>query len=138
MGRVEGFAFTHREQIRFRDLDAMGHVNNAVYLTYLEQARLKFLDSLGLVRVQHQPQMILARVELDFRAQLGPGGEVEIGVRAGRIGTKSFALEHRFESADRHVADARSILVAYDYGRQESVPLADEWRRALTPAAVPV
>jgi acyl-CoA thioester hydrolase len=134
---VHGFPHVHRETVRFRDLDAMGHVNNAVYLTYLEQARLTFLQSLGLVRGLASPEMILARVEVDFRGQIGPGDEVEIGVRASRVGTKSFELEHRFEVGGRHVADARSVLVAYHYGRQESIAVPDDWRRALAPEAVP-
>jgi len=137
MPPVDGFPHVHRETVRFRDLDAMGHVNNAVYLTYLEQARLTFLQSLGLVRGLAMPQMILARVEIDFRDQVGPGDDVEIGVRPARVGTKSFELEHRFEAAGRHVADARSVLVSYDYERQESIRVPDEWRRALAPEGVP-
>ncbi|HVM17377.1 MAG TPA: thioesterase family protein [Gaiellaceae bacterium] len=134
---MHGFPHTHRETVRFRDLDAMGHVNNAVYLTYLEQARLTYLQSLGLVRGAASPEMILARVEVDFRDQIAPGDEVEIGVRAARVGTKSFELEHRLEVRGRHVADARSVLVSYDYDRQESVPVPETWRRALAPEGVP-
>jgi acyl-CoA thioester hydrolase len=136
MPPVDGFSHVHRELVRFRDLDAMGHVNNAVYLTYLEQARLTFLQGLGLVRGVGMPEMILARVEIDFRDQIGPGDEVEIGVRTARVGAKSFELEHRFEVAGRLVADARSVLVSYDYERQRSIPVPDEWRRALAPERV--
>jgi acyl-CoA thioester hydrolase len=128
---VNGFPHTHRETVRFRDLDAMGHVNNAVYLTYLEQARFTFLDGLGLVEALDRPPMILARVELDYRAQIEPGEEVEIGVRTSRVGTKNFELEYRCEASGRHVADARTVLVAYDYERQEPVPVSEAWRRAL-------
>ena len=61
---------------------------------------------------------------------------MEIGVRAAGVGTKSFELEHRFEVDGRHVADARSVLVSYDYERQESVPVPETWRRALAPEEV--
>jgi acyl-CoA thioester hydrolase len=136
MARVEGFPFVHRETVRFRDLDAMGHVNNAVYLTYLEQARLTFLDERGLVQAPDAPGMILARVEIDFRAQVGGGETVEIGVRPARLGRKSFELDHRFEASGRHVADACSVLVAYDYEAQRSIELPGAWRRALAGEAV--
>lgn len=137
MPPVEGFAYVHRETTRFRDLDAMGHVNNAVYLTYLEQARSAFLGSLGLVDRLDRPPMILARVEVDYRAQIEAGDVVEIGVSPSRVGTKSFELEYRCEAAGRHVADARTVLVAFDYERQQPVAVSDEWRRALAGEAVP-
>ena len=127
--RVDGFPFTRRERVRFRDCDAMGHVNNAVYSTYLEEARIGVLGGLS--------EFILARMEIDFRAELRAGEEVEIGTRCARIGTKSFELEHELRAGDRVVAAARSVLVAYDYERGESVPVPDELRarlnRALTP-----
>src|SRR5215203_4793716 len=120
------FSFVHRDQVRFRDCDAMGHVNNAVYSTYLEEARIGVLGGLS--------EFILARMEIDFRAELRAGEEVEIGTRCPRVGTKSFELEHELRAGDRVVATARSVLVAYDYGRGESVPVPDELRARLTPA----
>jgi acyl-CoA thioester hydrolase len=112
-----------RERVRFRDCDAMGHVNNAVYSTYLEEARIGVLGGLG--------NFILARVEIDFRAELRMGEEVEVRTRCSRIGTKSFDLEHVISADGRVVAEARSVLVSYDYGRGESVPVPDELRARL-------
>jgi acyl-CoA thioester hydrolase len=114
---ASGFPFVWRERVRFRDCDAMGHVNNAVFSTYLEQARIGVLGGLS--------ELILARVELDFRAELRAGEEVEIRSRCSRIGTKSFDLEHELRAGDRVVAEAKSVLVAYDYAAGRSVPLAD-------------
>jgi len=128
---VQGFPFVHTERVRFRDLDAMNHVNNAVFLTYLEQARFHFLEQLGLARREHEPPLILARVEIDFRSPAAFGDEIEIGVRAGRIGTKSFELEYDLRVAERVVAQARSVQVGYDYGRGETVELRPMWREAL-------
>ncbi len=121
----ETAAFPHvrRERVRFRDCDALGHVNNAVYSTYLEEARL---DVLGGLR-----EFILARVEIDFRAELRAGEEIEVGTRVGRLGTKSFELEHEIRAGDRIVAEAKSVLVAYDYERGESVLLSDSLRARL-------
>ncbi len=120
---MDGYAFVHRERVRFRDCDAMGHVNNAVFSTYLEESRI---DVLGGLR-----PFILARVEIDFRSQLRAGEQIEIGTRCSRIGTKSFDLEHQIRSDGRVVADARSVLVAYDYETESSVPLSDELKRRL-------
>lgn len=121
---MDGFPFVRRERVRFRDCDAMGHVNNAVYSTYLEEARIGVLGGLS--------EFILARMEIDFRAELRAGEEVEIGTRCSRVGTKSFELDHELRAGDRLVAEARSVLVAYDYERGESVPVPDELRARLT------
>jgi acyl-CoA thioester hydrolase len=116
--------FLHRERVRFRDCDSMGHANNAVYSTYLEEARIGVLGGLA--------AFILARVEIDFRSELRAGEDVEIRSRCPRVGTKSFDLEHVLTSGDgRVVAEARSVLVAYDYERGESVAVPDEVRRRL-------
>jgi acyl-CoA thioester hydrolase len=117
---VSGTSFPHvrRERLRFRDCDSMGHVNNAVYSTYLEEARIDVVGSLD--------AFILARVEIDFRAELHAGEEIAVGTRVGRIGTKSFDLEHEIRAGERLVAEAKSVLVAYDYGVNASVPLSAE------------
>ena len=123
--------YVHRDRVRFRDCDAMGHVNNAVYSTYLEEARIGVLGDLI--------DFILARVEIDFRSELRAGEEVEVRTRCSRVGTKSFDLEHVIAAEGRVVADAKSVLVSYDYELGASVPVPDELRARLTPppAAVP-
>jgi acyl-CoA thioester hydrolase len=131
MARVDGYAFVHRERVRFRDLDGFGHVNNAVYLTYLEEARNALLAHLGLARSVDEITMILARVEIDFRAQAGVGDALEIGVRPVRFGTKSFELEYEIRAEGRVVADARTVLVGYDYRAGETMELPEEWRSSL-------
>ena len=86
--------FVHREAVRFRDLDPMGHVNNAVFLTYIESARAAFLQHLGAVQTLEDLAIIVARIEIDFRAPVRFGDEVEVSVRVSRFGDKSFDLEH--------------------------------------------
>ena len=120
---MNDFAWSIREHVRFRDCDAMGHVNNAVYSTYLEQARIAILGGL-------EP-FILARVEIDFRAELRAGEEVEVRSRCSHVGTKSFTLDHELWAGDRLVADAKSVLVGYDYEAGASVPLTENQRRRL-------
>jgi acyl-CoA thioester hydrolase len=123
--------FVHRERVRFRDLDAMGHVNNAVFLTYIESARVAFLQHLGAAPSLEQMSIIVARIEIDFRAPLGFGEEVEIAVRTTRFGEKSFDLDYELRVGDRVVAEAKSVLVGYDYGRREAVAIPDDWREKL-------
>jgi acyl-CoA thioester hydrolase len=129
---MDGFPFVYRETVRYRDADAFGHVNNAVYLTYLEQARNAWLRELALVRSIDDIAMILARVEIDYRAQLEIDEEVEVGVRCSRLGTKSFELAYELRAGDRLVAEAKTVLVGFDYERNETVPISERWRDALS------
>jgi len=122
----------YRDTVRFSDIDGMGHVNNAVFLTYMESARLAFLSSLG-AGENPQQSLILARVEVDFRSPIAFGEEVEVGVRPSRVGTKSFELEHEVRADGRVAAQGTSVLVSYDYERGESVKIPAEWREWLAP-----
>ena len=124
---MDGFPFEHRERVRFRDLDSLGHVNNAVYLTYLEQGRVAFLEARGAT----PDCVIVGRVEIDFRSPLALGEEVAIGVRLGRLGTKSFDLEYELRAGGRLVAEARDVNVVYDYERREPAAIPDEWKERL-------
>jgi acyl-CoA thioester hydrolase len=119
--------FVHEETVRFRDLDSMGHMNNAVYATFLEQARLAFLSQHG----AHVQNMILARLEIDFRSPVELGETIAIAVKPTRVGTKSFDLEYVLRAAERVVAEARTVLVAYDYAEARSVEIPDEWKERL-------
>src|SRR5438552_9897898 len=124
--------FIHEERVRFRDLDPMGHVNNAVFLTYVEQARVAFLADAGAATGLEDMNLIIARVEIDFKAPVRLGQEVEISVRASRFGTKSFDLDYELRVNGEIVAVATSVQVAYDYNRREPVPVPAEWREKLT------
>src|SRR5215211_8508017 len=117
------YPYVHRDRVRFRDCDAMGHVNNAVYSTYLEEARIGVLGDLI--------DFILARVEIDFRSELRNGEDVEVRTRCSRIGTKSFDLEHVISADGRVVADAKSVLVSYDYELGASIEVPAELRARL-------
>jgi acyl-CoA thioester hydrolase len=134
---VDGFPFVLREDVRFRDLDGMGHVNNAVFLTYMESARIAYLEALG-AGSNPQEGLILARIEVDFRSPISLGERVEVGVRPSRLGTKSFELEYEVRADGRLAAEARSVLVGYDYARGESVEIPAEWREWLEPSEVAV
>jgi acyl-CoA thioester hydrolase len=123
--------FVHRERVRFRDLDPMGHVNNAVFLTYIESARFAFLKHIGVAPTLEDMNLVVARVEIDFRAPVRLGDEVEVTVRASRFGDKSFDLHHELRVGGSTVAEAKTVLVTYDYSRHEAVPIPHEWREKL-------
>jgi acyl-CoA thioester hydrolase len=110
-----------RERVRFRDCDSMGHVNNAVYSTFLEESRIEVLAD-----------FILARVEIDFRSELRAGEEIEVRTKCSQIGTKSFELEHEIRADGRLAAQAKSVLVGYDYERGQSVALSAEVKKRLS------
>jgi len=109
--------YSRRERVRFRDCDSMGHMNNAVYSTFLEEARIDVVGDLA--------DFILARVEIDFRAELRAGDEVEVRTRCAHVGTKSAVLEHEMHVDGRLAAEAKSVLVGYDYELGQSVALSD-------------
>ncbi len=113
----------------------MGHVNNAVFLTYLEQARIAFLKEVGAATGVEDMNIIVARVEIDFRAPVRMDQEIHISVNASRFGKKSFDLDYELRVGGEVVAQAKSVQVAYDYERREPVELPDEWRERLALAA---
>jgi acyl-CoA thioester hydrolase len=134
---VKGFPFVHHETARFSDLDGMGHVNNAVFSVFIEQARLAWFGRYAADEPTPLQDVILARTEIDFRSQVSLGETVAIGVRPSRIGTKSFEFEFELRVGDRLVAEAKSILVGYDYASGRSVEVPERWRRRLQSASAP-
>jgi acyl-CoA thioester hydrolase len=126
--------FKHRVRItvRFADTDAMGHVNNAVYLTYCEIARIRYwTDVTGepiALGTEGAESLILAEARITYRAPAFHGETVTVETRATRIGRSSFTLEHRLLAAvpdgpERLVAVSESILVRYDYADHVPVEL---------------
>jgi len=123
--------YVHETPVRFGDTDAMAHVNNAKFLTYLEDARVGFFrhvsgDRIGL------GQLILARTEIDFvRPILFGRGPVRTTVWVTDVGTKSFRMGNRMEQDGEVVGRARAVMVAYDYAAGGSRPITDEERAVL-------
>jgi len=132
---VEGYPFVHEETVRFSELDGMGHVNNAVFLTYLEQARLSWFGRFADDEPMPLRDVILARTEIDFRSPLVFGETVSIGVRPSRLGTKSFELEYELRVGERVVAEAKSVIVGFDYEAGRSTEVPERWRQRLESAA---
>ncbi|HET6656589.1 MAG TPA: thioesterase family protein [Gaiellaceae bacterium] len=129
---MEGHRYVYTQEVVFRDLDAFGHVNNGVYLTYIENARIGYVrDVLGIESLEGL-LMIVARAKIDFRSRANLGDILEIGARTTRVGTKSFDLEHEIRAQDgRLVAEAQTTLVAFDYDADTTMPIPPEWRERI-------
>jgi acyl-CoA thioester hydrolase len=147
------FRFRRPIEVRFGDTDAMGHVNNAVYLTYCELARASYYEavtgrmmlgdtaSASAMRGEHpeteDSKFILAEARVTYRSPAFFGETLTIEVRAARLGRSSFTLEYRITAPDspfgpaRLIAVSDSILVAYDYGEGRPVPVPGELVAAL-------
>jgi acyl-CoA thioester hydrolase len=132
MREMEGYRFVLGRDVEFRDIDAAGHVNNAVYLTYLETARISYLVDVLEADFAYELSLILARITVDFRSPARFPETLEIGTRVTRVGTKSFEMEHEVRGDDgRLVLEASSVLVAYDYSTDRSMAVPEPWRARL-------
>ncbi|HYM40122.1 MAG TPA: thioesterase family protein [Thermoplasmata archaeon] len=125
--------FTVQIQMRFRDLDAMGHVNNAVYLTYCELARTQFYLRHAFKRSLHDIDFILAHVDMDYASAAEWGDEVEVSVWPSKIGESSFTLSYelRDNKSGRVLATSSSVQVAYDYDKKKTKPIPPDFRKML-------
>jgi len=134
--------FSHRLEVRFRDCDAMGHTNNAVYLTYLEQARFAHWRSLwGFGDPQTPPDMpgvILARVEADYKRPSRYGDVLDVRLTVAEIGRTSFRYEYEIVNEQGEtVLAAKTVQVMYDYTANRPVPIPDAIRTLLAPDGSP-
>lgn len=126
---MEGFPVTATIEVRWRDLDALGHVNNAVYFTYFEMARTRFLNKIRERRGVEDVDFILASVRCDFLSPVVFGEILTVGIRVPAVGRTSFEFEYEVRSANdgRPVARGRSIQVAFDYAKGQKAQVTGEW-----------
>ena len=118
--------------VRWRDTDAQGHVNHAVFLTYLEEARDAFFEHV----IGTDPSYVVARVEVDLRAEVRhPDRHVTVRIQAERLGTTSLTTrETILTSSGDMAAEARVITVRWDPGQRRPVPFSEAERVRLTAA----
>jgi acyl-CoA thioester hydrolase len=140
--------FSHRIEVRFRDCDPMGHVNNAVYLTYLEQARFAHWRALWGFQARERgwssssaedrlgeemPGVILAHADIDYRLPARYGDVLEVRIGLAALGRTSFTYEYEIlDENARVVATAKSVQVMYDYAAGKPVPVPDPIRARLS------
>jgi acyl-CoA thioester hydrolase len=135
----------HRLVVRFSDCDPLAHVNNAVYLTYLEQARITLWRAqLGawprpMAEGGRREGFILARAELDFRAQAREGDELEVRLALAGFGRTSATYDYQIVdvASGRIVAEAKTVQVWIDYDAGRPVPLTDALKARLSEGLAP-
>ena len=132
---MQTYRFYHAIEIRYGDLDPQGHVNNARYLTFMEQARLAYFQHLELWQGGSflDLSVILANIDINFETPIFWGQPVRVGVRIARLGNKSMKCIQRIENSQTGTcfAEGSSVLVAYDYHQSETIPIPDSWRQTI-------
>ncbi len=122
--------FVHEIHPRFRDLDALGHVNNAVLVTFLEQARFHWWRGYLAGRPFDAEGFLIARVEADYKLPILLEDQVRIAVRCTKIGNTSFELTYRVQrGADGALfAEGKTVQVMLDFTTNRPTPLTDAAR----------
>lgn len=122
-------------EIRFADMDALGHVNNAVYLTYFEMARTKYWQDV--VKWDWKTLgIIIARAEIDYVSQLTVRDRAKMYIRTSRVGNTSFDLEYALvrkgdDGSELLAAKGMTVCVVFDYEKQKPSPIPSEQRSAM-------
>lgn len=134
---ITDFPLRARDKLRYGDTDRQGHVNNAVFSTFLETGRVELIYGQAHRLVEPGTAFVLARLELDFRAELLWPGEVEIGTRIVSVGRSSVRLEQAIFQGERCVASGLSVIVQMDEATRKARPFSETVREQLEQLAVP-
>ena len=124
--------FEHPVKVRWRDVDALGHVNHAVFLTYLEEARDAFYAQV----LRTDPHYVVARIEIDLRAEVRyPDSQVTVRIEAESVGRTSLTTrETILTPAGEAAALARVVTVRWDAGQRQPIPFSEAERVQLAAA----
>lgn len=134
---MEGFPYTVVLPVRFRDLDAMGHVNHADFLTFFEVARTTLLqDRFGLNTVE-DIDFLIVRAEVDYLRPVQLQDRVEIGLRISQVGNRSFEVEYLCTANGEPAAKAKTVQAFFDAATQKSKPVPDAFRAAAAAFSAP-
>jgi acyl-CoA thioester hydrolase len=127
-----GAVFEHPVDVRWRDVDALGHVNHAVFLTYLEEGRDAFFSQ----TLASDPIYVVVRLEVDLRAEVRyEDRRVTVRIEVERLGTTSLTTrETILTPAKEVVAEARVVTVRWDAGHRKPTPFTEAERAQLTAA----
>jgi acyl-CoA thioester hydrolase len=125
--------FEHEVEVRFCDCDPLGHVNNAVYLAYLEAARFSWWRHVFGPDGFTVHGFIVARIEIDYRKAAMPGERLTVRLKIDALGTSSFTIKYEVANARTRelIAEAKSVQVAYDYAAARSMPISADLRARL-------
>lgn len=123
--------FEHEPSVRFADIDGLGHVNNAIFLTYLEEARVAlFQELLGAEGLALFP-FLLAHAEIDFERPIVMEDKLRVKLWVAELGTASFRLGYEIYAGEERVGQAETVQVWIDQDTKTSRPIPEEIRDAL-------
>jgi len=129
------YTYYHPIVVRYSDLDPQGHVNNVVYLTYLESARLGYYQQVGIYHpdLKLLTGMVVVHNEIDYLASIRFGQAVRVGLRVKSLGTKSITFAFQIETDPEGIPLARgkSVMVTYDNEKAQSIPIPPDWRERI-------
>lgn len=134
---ITDFPLRARDKLRYRDTDRQGHVNNSVFSTFLETGRVELIYDRARQLVEPGAAFVIARLELDFRAELLWPGEVEIGSRIASIGRSSIRLEQAIFQGGRCAASGITVMVQVDEATRKSRPFSEAVRERLEQLSAP-
>lgn len=116
-------------EIRFADIDAMGHVNNAVYFSYFEQARMAyFKERVARIWDWNEDGVIVARNEIDYVFPVFLNDRMVIRLWVEHVGSKSFTICYRVVVGERLCATGKSVLVCFNHKNKATQVLPEAWR----------
>jgi acyl-CoA thioester hydrolase len=116
--------------VQFRDIDVMGHVNNATYLQYMETARVELARRLGQVREGFRVSFIIASVRCEFKKPIRDERRITVSVWVSRIGNRSWDLDYSIHGPRRvEYAVGRTTQVAYDYKSRSAIQISGKLKR---------
>ncbi len=124
--------YTVKIEPRFHDTDALGHINNAAFITWMEESRRPIFRLFNRELSIAKWNLILARVEMDYLAQCYFGKSVVIETSVEKIGTSSLILCHCMFQDKIKTAQGKSVLVYFDYQKQTSLPISEDIRKKLS------
>ena len=130
------FNFYHPVEVRYADLDPQGHVNNAKFLTYFEQARIQYWIQMGFFTKDQsfmEIGVIVADVHLTYLEPVYFGQNIKVGVRVTKLGNKSMTWEQNIVDADtnKELAKGQLVIVTYDYKAEKTIPIPQQWREKI-------
>ena len=131
--KKDDFAFGMPIQVRFKDIDALGHINNASHITYFEIARTAYFQEVVGGEIDWRTQgIILARTEIDYLCPVFAGEEVRVFTRVAAFGNSSFTMCYLIQKGKGGnavpVAQGVSVQVCYDYEAGRPVAVPQSWR----------
>jgi acyl-CoA thioester hydrolase len=126
--------------VRWKDMDMMGHVNNSTYFTYLESARIGFLEArgcLGTLEGASRTGTVVVSQTFHYRRQVRYPNELEVGVRCSELRTRSFVLEYAIfrRRSDELVGNGFTVLAWLDYAAGQAIEIPPDMRKALMSGA---